>query len=107
MSSFKIIVLPVAENDMKSIGDYIAETFCNSSAALKLINKFYEQICRIAEFPFSGNVLKNKMQFDYEYRYKIVENYLIFYTVDETKQSVNIARVLYGASNYNSILNES
>lgn len=105
MNKFEVIVLPVAENDIQTITDYITETLCNRAAALKLVNKIYEQICRISDFPLSGNILNLKIPLEFEYRYIVVENYLVFYTTDETQNIVTIERVLYGSSDYSKILN--
>ncbi|MBO6173646.1 MAG: type II toxin-antitoxin system RelE/ParE family toxin [Lachnospira sp.] len=39
-------------------------------------------------------------------RFVIINNYLIFYTVDEGKQTVIIVRFLYQKSNWTSILRQ-
>jgi len=106
MSKFSVTVLPVAESDMQGIGDYVAQTLCNRTAALKLIDKFYDSFNRIAEFPESGAKVDLSAALKNSYRFTVVESYMIFYTVDMQNKKVIIARVLYGASNYLSILKD-
>lgn len=103
--SYKLFVQPIAFEDMESIGDYIALTLCSPKAALNLLAKFNEGIERLKSFPFSGDLLETQYPLEYEYRRIIVENYIIFYTVDEQNQTVNVMRVLFGSSNYLSVLN--
>ena len=106
MSKFSVTVLPIAEEDMKGIGDYIAETLCNRSSALNIIGKFYESFERIAAFPESGTKVNLSTLVKHSYRFIVVESYMVFYTVDTQNEKVIVARVLYGASNYISILSK-
>jgi len=43
-------------------------------------------------------------EYSLKFTSKAEENYLVFYLVNEKKQQVIIMRILYGASNYKSIL---
>lgn len=100
--NYKLTISKIAFTDMQNIGDYIALTLCSPDAALKLLSKFNDSIMRLKHFPFSGEVLKTQYSLKYEYRRIIVESYVIFYTVES--ETINIMRVLYGASNYLSVL---
>ena len=104
MKNYKIIVQPIAEKDMQNIDDYISLTLCNPTAADKLLDEFYEQFGIISKFPLSCKELTVDILVEFKYRYAVVENYLIFYILDEAKQTAYIMRVLYSASDYISTL---
>lgn len=100
MKSYNVILQSIAQSDMNNIGDYIAYTLYNPDAAVKLIDAFIEQFDRIAAFPMSGKKLEYDLPLEYDYLQAFVENYIIFYTVDETTETANIMRILYGGSDY-------
>lgn len=102
---FNIFYAPTVLPDLDGIADYIANTLCAPQAAEKLIGKILHRIQRLADFPFSGTMLDDtSAELTFAYRWLKVDNYMIFYTVDETAQAVTVMRVLYDASDYLSIL---
>ncbi len=102
MKNFSLNIGQPAQQDLRSIKNYIADTLNAPEAALKLISKIHDGFLRIKEFPFSGDIIKTEFPMEFEYRRIIVESYVIFYTVES--ETINIMRVLYGASNYLSVL---
>lgn len=102
--NYKLIVMPATLEDMDNIYDYITQTLCAPTAANNLLNKLLQEMERLKDFPLSGEIQPNTENLKREYRRLIVDNYIIFYTVDEQTQTVYIMRVLYGASNYLTIL---
>lgn len=105
MQNYRIELLPKAQRDIAGILDYIALDLCNPSAALHLLDKITEQFDRLKSFPLCGELVKtDSMPLKYAYRRVMADNYLIFYTVNEEKKAVTVAHVVYGSSNYLSIL---
>ena len=92
---YKLEFLPIAKNDMIEIVKYIANELKNPVAAQNLADEFISSAQRICEFPYSNNVYTPIKPLDMEYRRIIVNNYLMFYTVDETNKTVTIMRVIY------------
>ena len=97
----KIVFSPEAKHDLVEIGDYIAFTLHNKSAARKLITKIQKMVLTLQKFPESGR------QLDYVgphilYRYLVCGNYLIFYHLSEGCACVD--RILYGRRDYLAIL---
>lgn len=93
-----------ASEDLEQIYSYIAQKLFAEKEADRLFEKIEYSIMRLKEFPFScslvlDTVLKNK-----GYRKLIVNNYIVFYVVNEEDKLVIIIRILYGAQNYNDIL---
>lgn len=102
--TYKILYSPIARADIEGIGDYIANTLCATQAAEELLGKIRRAIDGLQNFPAMGKALTKKARFGMPYRWLRVENYMIFYTVDENARTVTILRVLFGASDYLSTL---
>lgn len=100
MKNYNVILQPLAQADIKNIGDYIADTLCNPDAAIKLVDAFIEQFKRIANFPMSGKPLDLDLPLEHDYLLAFVENYVIFYIVDENAETATVIRVLYAGSDY-------
>ena len=101
-SNFKIIYYPAAEDDIKSILDYI--TIDNPSAAYDLIEKIDETISALSLFPYAGSIPNDLNLKSKNYRMLIIDSYIVFYIVSEQSTTVEIMRVLSGKQNYNNLL---
>jgi toxin ParE1/3/4 len=86
--------------DLEQLHLYIANELFNSIAAQRLMDKFEKQIMVLRSFPLSSNLLQDTFLQKKGYRKLVVENYLVFYLVDEISNKVRIMRVLYGAQQY-------
>ena len=104
--NYRLKFTPKAEEDFEEIYGYIINTLFAENAANRLIDKIEKEIMRLTEFPFSCSYVLDDPLKARGYRKLIVENYLVFYLVDEAEAQaqVVIMRVLYGASNYQNIL---
>ena len=104
MKNYYVDLTPKAQRDISSILDYIAIELCAPTASLNLNAKILEQIDKLEAFPLCGEIYIPEIPLKHEYRRLAVDNYLIFYTVNEATEVVTIMHVVYGASNYLSIL---
>ena len=93
-----------ASEDLEQIYIYIAEKLFADVAADRLLNKIEDSIIRLINFPYSGNFVSDELLNSKGYRKLIVDNYLVFYLVNEIEKQVVIMRILFGAQNYQSIL---
>lgn len=100
----KLRLNPLALQDLNEIKSYISIDLDNPIAAKRLIEKIIKRYELLAEQPFMGALLSNKIDFVTDYRYLVVENYIIFYKVDEN--FVSIYRILYGSRDYMRILSD-
>ena len=98
----KLIVSPMAQADMREIGDYISQKLRNPGAALRMIRRFREVMSPLREFPESGAPLLAAGKQSAPYRYLVCGSYLIFYHT--AGDAVHIDRVLYGRRDYMAIL---
>jgi len=96
---YKTILSEAFEKDLDSTLTYIRNVLFNDSAADNLLDKTEETVSRISENPFIYPLYHDEDIAKRGYRYAIVGNFLIFYTVNDKEKSVFIARFLYGAQN--------
>jgi hypothetical protein len=89
-----------AVSDLEQIYLYIANELFNPDAAQRLLDKFEKQIMVLRSYPLSSNLVQDTFLRKKGYRKLVVENYLIFYLVDEISNKVRIMRVLYGGQQY-------
>lgn len=95
-----IRLLRASEDDLAEIILYIAAD--RPSVAESLASKIEKNIRLLAEHPYLGQVPKEEELARFNYRYLIIENYLVFYTVEG--KTIYIHRVLHGAKDYLSLL---
>ena len=93
-------VAPKAAEDLDAIYGYIFNTLAAEKAANDLFAHIEKATMRLSVFPFSGSYVLEEPLRSKGYRKVIVDNYLIFYVVDEIGKQVVIMRVLFGASKY-------
>jgi len=89
----RVQYLPLALEDLKNIVSYIAFKLEAPRAAKNLVNKIDKEIQKTAENPFRCHIYTPMGKLKYEYRILHVDNYSLFYKVDNEK--IEIHRVLY------------
>jgi len=101
---YRLRLTPKAAEDLDAIYGYIFNTLSAAKAAHDLFGQIEEATMRLAVFPFSGSYVLEEPLRAKGYRKVVVDNYLIFYLVDEIGKQVVIMRVLFGASRYLDLL---
>lgn len=101
---YQLEYLPVAKQDMIEIMHYINRELCNPIAAENLASEMIESADRLMEFPYANVVHFISKPLKHEYRKLIVQNYIMFYWVDENEKKVTIARVIYSRRDYRKLL---
>jgi toxin ParE1/3/4 len=97
---YQIRLLSIAEEDFTEIISYIAAD--NPSAANEMANKIEKNLEILSENPSLGRIPREEEIRNLGYRYLIIQNYLIFYTIEE--KTIYIHRILHGARNYKTLL---
>lgn len=97
---YKLLYLPGAREDLVAVMRYLSRDLKNPAAARRLAAELTEAAERIRAFPYANPVYVPIRPLRREYRKRPVENYLIFYWVDEENKLVTVARVLYGKRAY-------
>ena len=101
---YKLEYLPIAQRDMIEIVKYISKDLGNPSAANRLAEKFIEAAEQITTFPYANPVHVPFSPLSHEYRKLLVQNYLMFYWVNETEKVVVVARIIYAKRDYRLLL---
>lgn len=92
---YSLRYLPVAEEDLISILDWIAKD--SPVRALKFVDKLEEKIGKLEQFPLLGRVPRHHKLREYGYRVLIVEDFLVFYIT--RKKTIEIHRVIIASRN--------
>lgn len=101
---YKLEYLPIALQDIVEIVNYISHTLKNQESASNLAESFIEKAESLLIFPYKNPVCQLIRPLKYEYRKILVENYIMFYRVDEEKKLVTIARVIYAKRDFSNLL---
>ena len=101
---YKLEYLPVARRDMIEIVRYISQELQNPTAAVQLAMELIEAGDSIPKFPYANPAFIPIRPLKHEYRKLLVQNYFMFYWVDEVKKLVTVARVVYARRDYKRLL---
>jgi len=94
----------VARRDMIEIVRYISQELQNPTAADQLAMELIEAGDSIPKFPYANPAFIPIRPLKHEYRKLLVQNYFMFYWVDEVKKLVTVARVVYARRDYKRLL---
>lgn len=100
MEKHKIIIYPIAQNDLMEIVDYL--NTLSPDAAMKYYDLLVEQIGSLAELPERCPLAKDTQLRLRGYRTLLVKNYIVFYIV--SGKAVEIRRILYNRRQYDALL---
>ncbi len=104
---YKLEYLPVARQDFIEIVSYISKDLKNPQTAQQLVDKLTDTVENILSFPYACSAYIPIRTLKHEYRKLILKNYIVFYWVDNSKQLVTIARVIYAQRDYRRMLDNS
>lgn len=97
---YQVRLLSIAEEDLTEIISFIAAD--NPTTADAIANKIEKNLDLLSENPNLGRIPREEEIRNLGYRYLIIQNYIIFYTIEE--KTIFIHRILHGARNYKSLL---
>jgi len=97
---FTVKLLRIAEEDLAEIVTYIAAD--NISAGEELLDRIEKRLLSLKEHPHLGRIPDDVELMKLEYRYLIIDDYLVFYIVEE--RSVVVHRIVHGARDYGNLL---
>lgn len=104
MKTYSMVIAEAAEADLDGIADYISYELKEPSTALKQLARIEEAMTALEEMPERHSLVQDKYLAAKGIRKLPIDNYLIFYTVNKSKNTINIARVLHGRRDWESIL---
>jgi toxin ParE1/3/4 len=96
----EVNLLPQAEEDLLEVAEYIA--LDNPAAAEKMLGRFEKAFDLLADNPASGRRARDERLKLLQYRFLMVDRYLVFYLFRDKK--VLICRILHRARDFLTIL---
>lgn len=96
-----------AENDLRSIYEYIAYSLFVPATAKKQTKAIMDEVSALETIPFRYPVYNREPWKSKGLRYFPVNNYLVFYLTVEEKNTVVIVRIMYGGRNIEEQLSEN
>jgi len=100
IKKYQVRLLKIAEEDFTEIVSFIAAD--NITAANDTADKIEKNLELLSENPQLGRIPRDEEIKKLGYRYIIIQNYIIFYTIEQ--KSILIHRILHSARNYKSLL---
>lgn len=88
------------KDDLKLIKNYLKDNLQEPIIANKMMEKLKESIKSLSNFPERFPIVKDYYLSLRNLRKYIVDNYIIFYTVEKDKKIVHIIRIIYGKINW-------
>lgn len=90
-TKYKVVFLPAADKNLVDIDNYLNQFYPNTAA--NFFSKLDKKISHLQTNPYTGAIyICNE-----NYRKLTVGDYLVFYVVDEKKNTVEVHRVLHGS----------
>ena len=93
---YNVRLLRAAEDDLNEIVTYIAVD--NKVTAESIAIRIEKNLAYLSHHPYLGKIPGEEELARLGYRFLVVQDYLIFYTIEE--QTVWIHRILHGARDY-------
>lgn len=96
MPNYDVHFLPIAEDDLNEIIDYILAD--DPIIAMNIYEKFNDTFERLSEFPYMGHIPKDLQLEKLNYRLITVESFIVFYVF--VNDTIEIRRILNGRRKY-------
>ena len=104
MGSYKTDITVRAQKDMREIATYITRELLQPEAAIKTVDDIEAEIKSLEKMPNRFAPVKDERLARQGVRKVKVNNYLVFYDVNEASKIVNILAVLYERMDWKNIL---
>ena len=102
--SYKVIYSPAATEDLISIYSYICFKLQAADTAREQINRIRDAVRKLDELPERFEAVDWEPWASINMRKVPVDNYVVFYSVDNKKRQVIIVRILYGGRDISSMI---
>ena len=101
---YQVIITKKAIGDLRRALNYIAKYLYNKTAARNLNVNFYSFAEGLAYFPHRYPIVSEPLLHSLQVRYIPIDNYILFFIIDETKNQIQILRFLHSRSEWRKIL---
>jgi len=101
---YEVILETTAISDLHSILDYITDVLKEPQIARRIFSAIEEKVLSLDALPHRQGVVKDEPYKSLGVRWLPIENYTVFYIIDEDSQKVHVLRILYSRRNWKEIL---
>jgi len=102
---YDVIITSQAHLDLKMLYEYISTVLMEPTIAKKQYFRIEDAVYSLVQMPERFRQYKKEPWLRRNLRAMPVDNYIIFYTVDNSKCKVTVIRILYGRRNTEKELN--
>lgn len=100
--AYQIIFLPLFEEDLNEIVDYITHILHNPSATQRLVDDVEQAIIRRSQNPLGYKIYPTLKKRPHDYFTITVRNFTIFYVVID--RTMEVRRILYNKRNLDNLI---
>lgn len=104
MDEFEIIIEQTAERDLLSILTYITNILKEPSTARRIFRSIREQVLSLNRLPERCPLVKEEPYSTMGIRKLLVENYIVFYFVNQKRREVHVIRILYNRRDWKNLI---
>ena len=90
-----------ADADLDEILQYISEELCAPQAAERFYLAVFDKLDILRDNPYIYPLHHNEILNAKGLHFIVIGNYLLFYTINDIENVVNIVRILYGKRDFN------
>ena len=101
MSNYYICYSDEAKEDLRNIFMYIAYELSSRDTAERQVNRIRDAIKKLEKFPKRNPSVPYEPWASLGMRRLNVDNYVVFYLVDNSNERIEIVRIPYGAMDLN------
>ena len=104
MKSYSVVYTASTRDDVFAAVDYIANVLFDNGAANQLIDNIQNVTERLKVFPESSPLVHDEILCNKGIRVAVITGYILFYKVDNSKESIYIIRFLHSTQDCASLL---
>ena len=101
---YEVIIEPAAAQEMKELAQYIVDVFHEPEIALRIYKNIKSAINSLSEMPKRHSVMSVEPYTSKQVRVISVNNYCVFYVVNDSETRVYVLHVLYKRRDWKNIL---
>lgn len=105
MTTYTIDITNQADADLRALFTYIAEDLQAPENAKGQLDRLEEAICKLDQMPERHRRYEKEPWRTRNLRVMPVDNFVVFYTIDDETHTVTIIRVMYGGRDIEQELN--
>ena len=104
---YSLNITEIAEYDILKTVKYIADVLKNPIAANNLLDEIEKHEKNLENNPNIYPYVPDEYFAQKNIKFMIIKNYLMFFTIDEENEIVNVIRFLYGRMDWKNILKDT